>query len=261
MHSLFSVRLASLRALFLVGVSAIAIAASSGANARPLGFSSLSPSAAAAVASAAQLAAQQAQQAAQSSQQSMARALRAIQALQAVQNAARAAAGSGAIPNGLASGGLVPDSGLAAPGVANPVTTWVGASTPTQTSGDGQTTVTIDQTQSRALLNWQSFNVSRDTSIVFNQQGHTDRVALNKIAASATPSQIRGAIKADGAVYLINQNGIIFTGTSQINVHTLIASSLDLTPRLSANNYQLFLQNDLFSDAVPADLVPTFLGS
>src|SRR5262249_48815626 len=34
---------------------------------------------------------------------------------------------------------------------------------------------------------------------------------------------------------------------SQINVHTLIASTLDLTPNLSNNNYQLFLQNGLFS--------------
>ncbi len=43
---------------------------------------------------------------------------------------------------------------------------------------------------------------------------------------SGVPSQILGQIKAEGSVYLINQNGIIFGGTSQINVHTLIASSL-----------------------------------
>ncbi|WP_139025055.1 filamentous haemagglutinin family protein [Bradyrhizobium sp. STM 3843] len=222
-------------------------------SARPLGAVGQSASATAAAAAAAAAAAQQAQQAAQSSQQSMTRALSAIQAMQAAQNAAHAAAAAGqsAIASGLAAGGLVPDSGLTATGVANPVTTWVGANTPTQSTGNGQTTVSIDQTQSHALLNWQTFNVSRDTTVVFNQQGHTDWSALNKIAPGIAPSQIQGAIKADGAVYIINQNGIIFTGTSQINVHTLVASTLDLSTVLSNNNYQQYLQNGLFSDTVP----------
>src|SRR5262249_25862641 len=150
------------RTLFLMGVSAIAIAVSSGASARSLGAPAQGSSAIAAAAAAAAAAAQQAQQAAQSSQQSMARAVQAIQAMQAAQSAARAAAAAAqtAIPSGLAAGGLVPDSGLSAPGVANPVTTWSGASTPTQTTSNGQTTVTVDQTQSTALLNWQSFNIS-----------------------------------------------------------------------------------------------------
>ncbi len=46
---------------------------------------------------------------------------------------------------------------------------------------------------------------------------------------------------------MINQSGIIFGGTSQINVHTLIASTLDLSSKLSANNYQGFVQSGLFS--------------
>ncbi|WP_167355751.1 hypothetical protein, partial [Pseudomonas graminis] len=76
---------------------------------------------------AAQVAAQQAQQAAQNSQQSLMRATRAIQALQAMQTQARnvSASAPSTIPNGLNVGGLVPDSGLKATGIANPVTTWV----------------------------------------------------------------------------------------------------------------------------------------
>src|SRR5262245_14420624 len=58
---------------------------------------------------------------------------------------------------------------------------------------------------------------------------HTTWIALNEIAATGVPSQILGSIRADGGVYLINQNGIIFGGTSQINVNTLIAPSLNLT--------------------------------
>ncbi len=239
----------SRRALFLAGVSLVAMAASSGASARPFGYSSISTAATAAATSAAQDAAQQAQQTALNAQQSMARATRAIQALQAAQSAARAlAAGTpSSVPNGLNAGGLVPDSGLKAPGVANPVTTWIGANTPTQTTSGGQTTVNIDQTQQTALLNWQTFNVGAGTTVNFNQQGNASWVALNKIAPNVAPSQILGSIKAAGSVYLINQNGIIFGGTSQVNVHTLIASTLNL-----GIPDQTFLQNGLFSSDVPS---------
>src|ERR1700733_12440429 len=127
-------------------------------------------SAANAAASAAVTSAQQAAAATQQSMQSLTRATQAIQAMQAMQNAARNAALAGPnnlgadpnhpglqlpnVPDGLNIGGLVPDSGLASPGVANPVSTWIGASTPTQTSANGQTTVTVQQTAQKAILNW-----------------------------------------------------------------------------------------------------------
>ncbi|MGY3591283.1 filamentous hemagglutinin family protein [Bradyrhizobium sp. USDA 4341] len=248
MHSL--PRSTSRRGLLLAGVSSIAIAMGSPAAARPFGtWGGVSTAATQAAVSAAQAAAQQAQQAAQNTQASMTRAAQAIQALQAAQSAARglAASAPSTVPNGLNAGGLVPNSGLAASGVANPVTNWVGANTPTQTSSGSQTTVNINQTQAQAVLNWQSFNVGRDTTVNFNQQGNANWAALNKIASTGVPSQILGSIRADGAVYLINQNGIIFGGTSQINVHTLIASTLDLPSKLSGSNYQGFLQSGLFS--------------
>ncbi|QPF87794.1 filamentous hemagglutinin family protein [Bradyrhizobium genosp. L] len=266
MHSLPRSRSTSRRGLLLAGVSSIAIAMSSQAVARPFGnWGNGGTAAAQAAMSAAQQAAQQAQQAAQNTQASMMRATQAIQALRAAQSAARgiAASAPSTVANGLNVGGLVPDSGLKAPGVANPVTTWVGANTPTQTSSGGQTTVNIDQTQSQAVLNWQSFNVGRDTTVNFNQQGNSSWAALNKVAPNVAPSQLLGAIRADGAVYVINQNGIVFGGNSQINVHTLIASTLDLPSKLSANNYQGFLQNGLFSllGDVPASAGVTGTGA
>ncbi|WP_315833198.1 filamentous haemagglutinin family protein [Bradyrhizobium prioriisuperbiae] len=241
----------SRRALFLAGVSMVAMVVSSGASARPFGFNGSAPTPAAAASSAAQDAAQQALLAAQNSQQSLARATKAIQALQAAQSAARALAmnAPSSVPNGLVIGGLVPDSGLKSPGVANPVTTWVGANTPTQTSNGGKTTVNIEQTQQNALLNWQTFNVGRDTTVNFDQKGNANWAALNKIGPNAAPSQIQGAIKADGAVYLINQNGIVFSGSSQINVNTLVASTLGL-----GISDQAFLQSGLYSNPVPNGL-------
>ncbi len=170
--------------------------------------------------------AQQAAQVAQRAQQSLARATQALQAMQAAQNAARAAAQGVPhsntlnlnVPNGLTAGGLVP----------NIAAGWSGANAPTQNTSGGQVVVGIQQTAPQAILNWQTFNVGAQTTVNFNQQGNSSWVALNQIAASGVPSQILGQIKADGQVYLINPNGIIFGGASQINVGSLIASSASM---------------------------------
>jgi filamentous hemagglutinin family protein len=225
-------------------------------------------SAATAAASAAISSTQQAAALTQQSMNSLTRATQAVQAMQAVQSAARAAAAAGPnnlgadpnhpglrlpdVPDGLNAGGLVPDSGLAAPGLANAVTSWVNAGTPTQTVSGGQTLVAIQQTAPQAVLNWTTFNVGKNTIVNFNQQGNAGWIALNKISdPSGVPSQILGRIRADGQVLLINQNGIIFGGSSQINVNALVASTLD-DSKLNTNNYQLFLQNGLFSSSVPS---------
>jgi filamentous hemagglutinin len=182
--------------------------------------------------------------------------LAAVQAMQAAAHNAAAASMSGnlggsfaPVPNGLTSGGLVPSSGLLVQGtptqagVANPVPTtganaWVNANTPTQTTPDaaGNTTVTVVQTGQQAILNWQTFNVGESTTLDFDQSlggaNASQWVALNMVAPNVAPSQILGSIQAQGQVYVINQNGIIFGGASQVNVGALVASSLPINSNL-----------------------------
>jgi len=222
--------------VLFAGVSMLALMAGNPALARPLtGSTSATDAAAAATAAAAA----SSQAAATATQNSLLKATQAIQAMRAAQAAARAAASGGTVANGLVTGGLVPDSGLLAPGVAAPVTTWVNAKTPVQTTGsDGSVAVDITQTDSRAILNWQSFNVGSDTTLTFNQEsngtavtlgdGDTSWVALNRVSNSIAPSQILGQMKADGTILVINQNGIVFGAGSQVNVHSLIASTLEI---------------------------------
>lgn len=126
------------------------------------------------------------------------------------------------VPDGIGPGGLDPSPST------NDPTLWQGASLPQQFNDGGKVTVNIGQTQPKAILNWQTFNVGSNTTLNFIQGG-SDWTALNRVApGGSSPSQILGRINAPGSVYVINQNGIIFGGGSQINVHTLIASSLDV---------------------------------
>jgi filamentous hemagglutinin family protein len=170
----------------------------------------------------------------------LSRVNQALSSVQALQKAARNAAGSGNVPNGLTVGGLQVATGKNAE--------WKGASLPTQSVGSGQTTVVIQQTSSQAILNWQTFNVGRHTTVDFNQSAGGSAantwVALNRILdPSGSPSQILGSIKAQGQVYLINQNGIIFGGTSQVNAGSLLAASALITDSQFSNHGIYSTQN------------------
>ncbi len=225
-------------AILLTGVSALALlAACAPASALQLATMRGGAGSAAATASAAAAAiasVQQAQTATQQSMNNLLRATQAVQAMQQTQTAARALArpsyvsGVVSVPNGLTSGGL-----QVAPGVGTDSSLWQNANLPVQSAANGQTTVTIKQNAQKAILTWQTFNVGQQTTVDFDQSagnqtdGNNDWIALNRIIdPSGVPSQILGQIKAEGSVYLINANGIIFGGASQVNVHTLIASSL-----------------------------------
>ncbi len=89
-------------------------------------------------------------------------------------------------------------------------------------------TLTVNQTTNNATLNWQSFNVSADGKVQFVQPGATS-VALNQIN-DANASQIFGTLNANGRVFLINQNGIIFGAGAQVSVGGLTASTLNIDP-------------------------------
>lgn len=159
-------------------------------------------------------------------------------------SAARAAALAAAqtVRNGLGAGGLDPvANGVTSSLDASGLNVWEGASRPTEAVNGALVDVTINQTQSRALLSWNTFNVGRDTTLTFNQQGNKDWVAVNRVvgginpatglldpARGPAPSQILGSIKADGTVYILNRSGVLFGATSQVNLNSLVASSLEL---------------------------------
>lgn len=92
------------------------------------------------------------------------------------------------------------------------------------------TTMTVTQTQDKAILNWADFNIAAGHTVQFQQPSAT-AAALNRIGSNA-PSQIDGALKANGQIYLINTNGIVFGTGATVDVNSLTASSLDIQDAL-----------------------------
>ncbi|MDB6139081.1 MAG: hypothetical protein JWO94_2153, partial [Verrucomicrobiaceae bacterium] len=173
----------------------------------------------------------------------LARTTKAIQSVKALQAAARNLAVKGV--NNLGAdprhpGSLLPvvQDGLGVGGL-DLISHDGGIKSVTPSLIDNRPVVTVKQTTPQAFLAWKTFNIGRNTTLNFDQSADGKSVgqwiAFNEIKdPSGSPSQILGRINAPGQVYVINQNGIIFGGTSQVNTHALVASALPLNTNLTS---------------------------
>ena len=90
-------------------------------------------------------------------------------------------------------------------------------------SGQGTSTVTVNQTTNSAVLSWQKFNIAQGETTNFVQPGARS-IALNRIL-DGQASSILGNLNANGRVYLINPNGILFGQSAVVNVGGLAAAT------------------------------------
>ena len=87
--------------------------------------------------------------------------------------------------------------------------------------------VTVKQSSPRMTAEWQSFSIGEGNTVDFVQPSGS-AVALNRVMGGDI-SRIQGAINANGQVFLVNPNGILFTPTAQVNVGSIVASTLNLS--------------------------------
>jgi len=87
-------------------------------------------------------------------------------------------------------------------------------------------TMNINQGSQKAILNWQGFSIAKPETVNFLQP-NSSAVALNRVVGNEQ-SQIYGALNANGHVFLVNQNGILFAPGASVNVGGLVASTNDI---------------------------------
>ncbi|MBT3394092.1 MAG: filamentous hemagglutinin N-terminal domain-containing protein, partial [Waddliaceae bacterium] len=107
-------------------------------------------------------------------------------------------------------------------------------------SQDGNT-MTVDQQTDKAIIDWQDYSIAADESVQYTQP-NTDAIALNKITG-ANPSEIMGSIVANGQIFIMNPNGILFGPDSQVNTAGLLATTLDITDEDFLNENYEFAQD------------------
>lgn len=86
---------------------------------------------------------------------------------------------------------------------------------------------TITQSSANVVINWQSFGIDAGSTVQFLQPGRSS-VALNRVLG-ADPSIILGNLKANGNVFIVNPNGVLFGSSASVNVGGLVASTLALS--------------------------------
>ncbi|HEY1771562.1 MAG TPA: filamentous hemagglutinin N-terminal domain-containing protein, partial [Gammaproteobacteria bacterium] len=91
----------------------------------------------------------------------------------------------------------------------------------------GANGVVVNQNSQRAAINWQQFSIGSNEYVQFVQP-NSSSVVLNRVIGN-NPSSIFGEIKANGQVFLINPNGILFAPGSTLDVSSLTASTLDIS--------------------------------
>ncbi|WP_175756009.1 GLUG motif-containing protein [Burkholderia cepacia] len=94
------------------------------------------------------------------------------------------------------------------------------------TSVDGKT-MSIHQHTDKLITNWQDFSVGSGERVSFKQPG-SQSMALNRVLG-ANGSQILGQLDANGRVFLVNPNGVMFGAGAQVNVGGLVASTQNLS--------------------------------
>lgn len=93
--------------------------------------------------------------------------------------------------------------------------------------GQSGNAMTVNQGSQKAIIDWTSFNIGKDASVTF-QQNNASAIALNRVTAGDA-SQIHGQLNANGQVWLINPNGVVFGQGSRVDVGGLVASTMNIT--------------------------------
>ncbi len=89
------------------------------------------------------------------------------------------------------------------------------------------TSLTVTQQTDKAILNYDSFSIAPTESVTF-QQPSAASIALNRVTGG-NPSQILGSLTANGKIFLINPNGIVFGNGSRVDTAGLVASTLSIS--------------------------------
>lgn len=122
-------------------------------------------------------------------------------------------------------------------GGITPINAGIGA----QTGTTANPVMNITQTGQRGLIEWQSFSIGSGARVNIVQPG-PQSVLVNRVTPGTAPaSEIYGQLSSNGRVFLVNPAGITFGAGAQVNVGSLVATTLDLAPSMLDNQYAALL--------------------
>ncbi len=91
-------------------------------------------------------------------------------------------------------------------------------------------TLTVNQSSSRAIIDWRSFNIGANAQANFNQPGASS-IAVNRVNGATDPSRIDGGLHANGQVWILNPNGVLFGKTARVDAAGVVATTANIDDR------------------------------
>jgi trimeric autotransporter adhesin len=86
--------------------------------------------------------------------------------------------------------------------------------------------MTIQQLTDKAIINWNSFNIGTNELLRVLQPNQA-AILLNRVVGQ-DPSVILGQLQANGNIWLLNPNGILFGAGARVDVGGLLATTLNI---------------------------------
>ena len=83
-------------------------------------------------------------------------------------------------------------------------------------SQPGVNNLRVQQTSDKAVIDWRGFNIGASEGVNFSQPD-ASAVALNRVTGGDL-STINGSLTANGKIFLINPQGVVFGRGAQVNV-------------------------------------------
>jgi filamentous hemagglutinin family protein len=93
--------------------------------------------------------------------------------------------------------------------------------------GQGTGSVTINQSSQNTIINWNTFNIGVGETARFNQPNGS-AIALNRVVGGLGPSQIFGTLTANGRVFIVNGDGVLFGSGAVVNTAGFLATTNDV---------------------------------
>ncbi|GAB5403930.1 MAG: hypothetical protein Aurels2KO_21610 [Aureliella sp.] len=91
-------------------------------------------------------------------------------------------------------------------------------------------TLNVNASSDRAVVNWNSFSVGQGNTANFNLPSASSAI-LNRVTTPGVPSVIAGQLNSNGNVFLVNPSGVVVGNTGVINTNGFTASTFDTTNR------------------------------
>jgi filamentous hemagglutinin family protein len=87
----------------------------------------------------------------------------------------------------------------------------------------------IEQSSERAAIDWQSFDIGAGDAVQFVQPSSTAQ-ALNRVVGLTGTTRILGKLTANGQVFIVNPQGVVFGRGAVVDTAALLATTHDIAP-------------------------------